>query len=580
MLSYESKTETAARAFKVFWLLIFLALVLLRVYLSARANLYVLGDSEYDDYLGVRQAASLLKGEWLGSYGKMTLIKGISFPMLLAFFKLLHIPYAAGLGLVMAACCLPIIPALRIRFGTAVSAALCLIMLYSPIGFNGRVTFRIYRNAVSPFIALLILTSLIAVWLRRACSIKRWLPWILTASLSLAFFWHLREDAIWIVPLFLGFAVLMLLYLLVWRKPGLRTLLPALLILLLPIFGLVLSGRLIALKNSRAYGVAVVNDRTASSFADCMGLLLRIDDGLPKDRRVWISRHMLETAESVSPSLASMHDELRVAFDRWTQAELGEVWGDYPQWAMRDAAEMAGHYTDAAETEAFFASVAKELREAYADGRLKKDSAFYISSQSRGLTPEDVPGVIRGSLHNLKNLLSFRYAGADWPTLASGSSEHLALFHEITDCTLLHSDEEAAQHGAMRIAAGAANGLVALYRLLWIPALILSLLSAALLLVTGIRASLARRGGHGDKNPPGFPLLICLGIFASAGAGIAAVTLFSEYRMNDYVDCFYLGGQMPLLLACELGLILLGAERLRILHGNTTPPDVDAPAKP
>ena len=46
--------------------------------------------------LMVTLADSILKGEWLGSFGKGTLIKGVTMPLFLVLLKLINIPYLLG----------------------------------------------------------------------------------------------------------------------------------------------------------------------------------------------------------------------------------------------------------------------------------------------------------------------------------------------------------------------------------------------------------------------------------------------------------------------------------------------------
>jgi hypothetical protein len=73
--------------------IIFGLLVLLRVVLSNRLPAFLMPEMPHDDGWMFSQAQHLLKGDWLGPYNQLTLIKGIFPPLLLAFSACLGVSF-------------------------------------------------------------------------------------------------------------------------------------------------------------------------------------------------------------------------------------------------------------------------------------------------------------------------------------------------------------------------------------------------------------------------------------------------------------------------------------------------------
>ena len=128
-------------------------LVLLTVlwfFLGIETPVYLQADAAADDFLMVRYAETLLRGEWLGSFDSMTLVKTAGYPALLAAGAVLHVPYVVGLRLayflaVVAACL-----ALRSFLDYRWCAFLYVFLLFSPAMICEETVQRVYRGAPCP----------------------------------------------------------------------------------------------------------------------------------------------------------------------------------------------------------------------------------------------------------------------------------------------------------------------------------------------------------------------------------------------------------------------------------------------
>ena len=79
--------DSASWKEKIFWGLV-AALTVLRIALFLSIPIEALGNAIHDDRLQMNQACYLFQGNWLGAYSNTTLVKGISFPLFLAFLTL------------------------------------------------------------------------------------------------------------------------------------------------------------------------------------------------------------------------------------------------------------------------------------------------------------------------------------------------------------------------------------------------------------------------------------------------------------------------------------------------------------
>ena len=79
-------------------------------------------------------------------------------------------------------------------------AILYLLLLFSPISLTLLVTQRLYRMAIVPGMVLVVFSSMIGLTLRKKLPLKKQLPWAFLTGLTLAFFWQIREDSVWILP--------------------------------------------------------------------------------------------------------------------------------------------------------------------------------------------------------------------------------------------------------------------------------------------------------------------------------------------------------------------------------------------
>ena len=128
-----------------------------RIWLACHTNYAAVPTGPYDEELQVRLGLSLASGKWLGAYNQYTLIKGIVYPLFLAFCGKIGITYGLGLGLLMVLAALVFQAMLGLVNENRILRGCCFAwVLYDPVAMTSWSGLRIYRDALGPWLMLLL----------------------------------------------------------------------------------------------------------------------------------------------------------------------------------------------------------------------------------------------------------------------------------------------------------------------------------------------------------------------------------------------------------------------------------------
>ena len=415
---------------KFFWSIVIL-LTLLRIALMLKLPFYAIGNAKYDDFLLLDYSKSIANGAWLGDYGRLTLVKGISFSLFILLCKYLFIPYSLGLVLFYIGAALVFCIAIKDVIKKKEILAICfLFLIYCPTGFSLRLAQKIYRMAIIYPSVLLTVACLIGLYLRKDKNIKEQLIWLIGSGLSFSFFWFIREDSIWLAPFFFGALIITILYYLLFLKVKIKEKLLRCLVMIIPTLIFLLTNTAICATNYHYYGVYTTNDRTDTEFADLVGNILKIKAPKVADD-IWVSRETMENLMTISPTLASIEDTVLYYYDAWS-GERGQLNGDIFTWALRDAVAACGYYDTAVHAKEFYTKVNNEIEDAFKIGSLEKQEAIYFTSQSKGVQINELPKYIKNTISNLFKLATYRYSNAELITYADGVDMDTRIMESIT----------------------------------------------------------------------------------------------------------------------------------------------------
>lgn len=360
----------------LFWIFV-IVLAVFRQYLVYDLPIYAISNALPDDGLMVSMAESLKNGQWLGAYQRLTLVKGIGYPLFLVTCSLLPFGYLSISSFFYTVSVLCMVYGVKPIFRTYKSlAVLYTVLLFCPVG-AALVTFqRVYRNSISAAQVLLIIGSFAGMYFRREWPVKRQLPWVFGAVFGLVSFYYTREDAIWILPFVL---VVTLIYLgtvtfRYWRFNKKDLFVRAFLILL-PLFCMMGTGKAISFLNQHYYGTSAVNELNSGAFGEMMKTIYSVEDE-KELKQTSVSRAKLEKLYENSPTLAGIRPQMDAQFAAWCgDPEYSRIWeveDGWFFWILRDAMSDGGYYESPQTMENFCNSVTKELQMAISENRLKE----------------------------------------------------------------------------------------------------------------------------------------------------------------------------------------------------------------
>ncbi|MCI5151046.1 MAG: hypothetical protein D3916_16965, partial [Candidatus Electrothrix sp. MAN1_4] len=184
------------------YIIIGLLLIAIKLWLVS-AHQLMGWNAPHDDLLFIRQAHSLLSGNWLGEYNQLTLIKGPFYPIFIALCSYLNISLLTAQQLLYAFASLVAVRA----FSPLVKRkwlllALFAFVLLNPFSYNYPAVGRAFRLGIYPSLGLLVLSCatglVIRSWLHQ--TVEKLFFWSAGTGIFLAAFWNTREESVWLLP--------------------------------------------------------------------------------------------------------------------------------------------------------------------------------------------------------------------------------------------------------------------------------------------------------------------------------------------------------------------------------------------
>jgi hypothetical protein len=323
----------------------------------------------YDDGLYINLADRILKGEWLGPYDQMTLVKGFTFPLFLAVNNLTGLPVNLGQAAFYLFSCIVFAQTVAALYQrrTLVYIFVLVALLLTPSVYM--YLDRVIRDFFYSSISLLTIALWIKVYVSSTTRISILQSVIAGALLFL--FWMTREEAIWIVPTLLLITVCSIACVAPGqRRVALKTnMLKSLTVLL----SLLVCALVAKTANYQTYGSATLLEMTDGDFQSAMRQLQRV--GAPYSRPyVPVPKEARMAIYDVSPHFASIRDHLEGTPNQATCDLLpdtcGDIAGGWFMWALRDAVAKTGHHSSPTEAASFYRTLADEVSAACDEGLL------------------------------------------------------------------------------------------------------------------------------------------------------------------------------------------------------------------
>lgn len=184
---------------------LFFLLTVFRIVLFLRMPLAGAADVTSDDWNLLNHAWQMQQGNWLGTLQDSTLSYGVSFPFFVFLCNKLCIPLMLGVAFLYIGSILYFLHAWKTLIPSrALRGILYIFFLYSPVMLTVYTAQRAWDLTLTPSLIFLLLAFGFQIYEKRE---KHLLSSLLVFSAALTFFFYLRKNNHWILPLLAGFLV-------------------------------------------------------------------------------------------------------------------------------------------------------------------------------------------------------------------------------------------------------------------------------------------------------------------------------------------------------------------------------------
>lgn len=349
---------------KFLTIIIAILIIIIQIYLVSVQPINAQVTLIYDDALMISQANSILKGEWLGEYNCLTLIKGPITPIFMAISNLLHIPFLIAQDIFYILSCLLLIFVFRKIIKSNFARIITLIVLiFHPIIYSTELC-RTYRDGIYLALIIYLIACTFGIFLNRKEKISKVIGYYIGLGFTIGAIYLCREEIVWLVP-YLAISTLMTIIYIIKDKEVFQKKQKVLLYLAsIAIIAIMILSVMIL--NYKYYGVFQLNQYWGKEFKEAYGALTRIlpEEEIPK---VPVTKDALEKAYEISPKF----NALRNYFERYTfkwavcgDGDSDQIQGGYFHWALIRAVEEKGYYKDAKTANEYYTQMAEEINKA------------------------------------------------------------------------------------------------------------------------------------------------------------------------------------------------------------------------
>lgn len=315
----------------------------------------------HDDAWFVARAESIVNGDWLGHYNELTLIKGPTYPVFLAFNHFLGTPLWLLQATLYLVACVAFTASLKSVISShSLRSALFVILLLQPALFP----IRLIRDNIYPALLLLSLSG----FLLTADNANKGLVHlkIFLSGLALSFFWHTREENIWIVPC----AVLLLFWSFVQSRQSEKSARPWLTRTTFFFGASLIPAIAFTALNYSYYKTTDIVDFKGRAFQGALSSLASVTEDFAQPylpvsyaKRQLIYRH--------SPNFKQLSQTLEDPNNGWKSAgcpiyphTCGDFAGGWFSWALRAAVQSNGKYSSPTVAENFYYQISHDISRA------------------------------------------------------------------------------------------------------------------------------------------------------------------------------------------------------------------------
>ena len=350
---------------KYIFIISILVIALIRFLISYNLSSLYISNLSYDDKLMVNQMTSLMNGEYLGEYNDVTLIKGIVFPLVLNFCRMINISYSTLFTILyIFAVTYFIKPFEKIIKNKYFMFIFYIVLLFNPITYSSELFQRLYRNSLSVIEILFFLGVTIRIIISEDKSKKRIINYILLGIIT-SIMYLTREDNIW--------TKIILVFIIIYNYLKNRNY-KSILIALIPIIVLTINLNIVSFVNYKKYKIYTYNEIQDSEFKKTFRKILQIKDDTKQDK-VSIPRttffKLIYNTKTFNITKRHINQYYKVLID-----DTGEIYNGNIIWYFRQFVYKENQFKNGQESEEYYKKLGEEIDLAFKEGRLQKEFAF------------------------------------------------------------------------------------------------------------------------------------------------------------------------------------------------------------
>lgn len=391
------KKVTTSQSIRIFVAVLIVCTTILRLIMSLTLHMWFAPSQSADDELLMRQSYAT----YYSSDDKYKMAKNQGFSY---FLRLMH---WSRINVDVVYFLLWLIAAVFVSYSMYVlfkkvlfSAFAYLYVLWNPLAFENWVGTRVYRNSIfAP--CMFIFISLLIIYIESSIrfegfgsifKIRTFLLRLLT-SLSLgivfAFIYILKEDSIWLLPMFLSVIIFKFIRTLLTRQRKIWACILSLILVSLPSMTAFCGVNTIKYINYKNFGVYLLNTRTEGEFAGFIKRVYQIKSD-QQSPYLWTPKDSIDQAFSASPTLQSVQGlQYFVEHKDFASPDIGvhPLRGEFLSWQMINAIDATVGWRNEKDVQVFFSKVNDDLDTAFENGKLQKTNKF---SPTSSLVPRSV----------------------------------------------------------------------------------------------------------------------------------------------------------------------------------------------
>ncbi len=395
---------------KYWFIILIIFITIIRFFLSYQLPNYYLNNLQYDDYLMVNEASSIVKGLYLGKYSDVTLVKGLIYPLILSLSILTHIRMSTMITIIYILSCIYFINSFKKVTNNKIILLLAyIVILFNPISYSAESFQRLYLTSLLPFELLLFIGAIINILYSKKNNIINYI--ILGLIISIMFL--TRDDAIWTIVIYL----LIIIYKL-YKKFDIKSILKC----ITPIIVLVFNLNIVSYINYKHYNIYNYSEIMGTYFKKTYSLILKIKDDNSTDQ-VSITKNMLyKLSDNIDMFLT--RDEIDEKYKKLNY-ENDEINNAHMIWFLRRWIYNKYTFTDGREANEYYKKLYFEIDKLFKKGIIDKKFNLSLINIDLGIKNElkELPSsiikaicysssyknVIVFSAKNLKKINNYHY---------------------------------------------------------------------------------------------------------------------------------------------------------------------------